>query len=66
MRITINSKDYELDEGKTLAEALETAGVRQQGIAIALNGAVVPSAMWGKTPLVNGDSVLIISAFYGG
>jgi sulfur carrier protein len=47
-----------------LAEkAVETG---QRGIAVALNGAVVPRAAWRETPLRAGDSVEIVRARQGG
>jgi sulfur carrier protein len=38
----------------------------RRGIAIALNGAVVPRAAWSATPLRPGDSVEIVRARQGG
>ena len=47
-----------------LAEkAVDTA---QRGIAVALNGAVVPRAAWRGTPLKPGDRVEIVRARQGG
>jgi sulfur carrier protein len=47
-----------------LAEkAVDTA---QRGIAVALNGAVVPRAAWAETKLKAGDSVEIVRARQGG
>ena len=47
-----------------LAEkAIDTA---QRGIAVALNGAVVPRAAWPATPLRPGDCVEIVRARQGG
>jgi sulfur carrier protein len=47
-----------------LAEkAVDTA---QRGIAVALNGAVVPRAAWPATALKPGDSVEIVRARQGG
>jgi sulfur carrier protein len=47
-----------------LAEkAVDTA---QRGIAVALNGAVVPRAAWPKTQLCPGDSIEIVRARQGG
>ena len=47
-----------------LAEkAVDTA---QRGIAVALNGAVVPRAAWAETKLRAGDSVEIVRARQGG
>ncbi len=38
----------------------------QRGIAVALNGAVVPRAAWRDTALAPGDSVEIVRARQGG
>ncbi len=47
-----------------LAEKAVDTG--QRGIAVALNGAVVPRAAWPKTQLRPGDSVEIVRARQGG
>ncbi len=47
-----------------LAEKAVDTG--QRGIAVALNGAVVPRAAWPKTPLRPGDNVEIVRARQGG
>ncbi len=47
-----------------LAEKAVDTG--QRGIAVALNGAVVPRAAWPKTRLRPGDSVEIVRARQGG
>ncbi len=47
-----------------LAEKAIDAG--QRGIAVALNGAVVPRAAWPNTQLRAGDSVEIVRARQGG
>lgn len=52
----------------TVAELLREKGVdaHRKGIAVALNGAVVPRRAWGDTPLAAGDQVEIIEAKQGG
>ncbi len=50
--------------GELLAEkAVDTA---QRGIAVAINGAVVPRAAWAVTPLRPGDNIEIVRARQGG
>jgi sulfur carrier protein len=44
-------------------KAVDTA---QRGIAVALNGAVVPRAAWSNTRLSPGDTVEIVRARQGG
>jgi sulfur carrier protein len=65
--IRINGEDEPL-VAATLAALLEgkAVDVAQRGIAVALNGAVVPRAAWPQTPLKPGDSVEIVRARQGG
>jgi sulfur carrier protein len=46
--------------------AEKSVDTAQRGIAVALNGAVVPRAAWPATPLQPGDSVEIVRARQGG
>ena len=52
----------------TIAELLAEQAVEmgQRGIAVALNGSVVPRSAWGETALRPGDSVEIVRAMQGG
>ena len=52
----------------TLAALLAEKAVdtEQKGVAVALNGAVVPRAAWPQTSLRPGDSVEIVRARQGG
>lgn len=66
MEVKINDKPVRLPDGATLADALAAAQAPATGIATALNGTVVTSAARATTKLSDGDTVLIIKAFYGG
>ena len=46
--------------------AEKAVDTQQRGIAVALNGAVVPRAAWRDTALKSGDSVEIVRARQGG
>jgi len=52
----------------TLAALLAEKAVdtEQKGIAVALNGAVIPRAAWPATALKSGDTVEIVRARQGG
>jgi sulfur carrier protein len=65
--IRVNGQDEPL-AAATLAALLEEKAVDtgQRGIAVALNGAVVPRSAWPQTPLQPGDSVEIVRALKGG
>jgi sulfur carrier protein len=66
-QIRLNGQDEPL-RATTLAALLDekAVDVGQKGIAVALNGAVVPRAEWPATPLKAGDSVEIVRARQGG
>jgi sulfur carrier protein len=65
--IQVNGRDEPLTAA-TLAALLDekAVDVGQKGIAVALNGAVVPKADWPATRLKPGDSVEIVRARQGG
>jgi sulfur carrier protein len=66
--IRVNGASEPLGAPRTLEALLaEKAGdTDQRGIAVALNGAVVPRAAWRDTALHPGDSVEIVRARQGG
>ncbi len=66
MDITINEKTVMVPPVSSLASVMEQKGVTPAGIAVALNGEVVPPALWQATMLKQGDSIIIFKAFYGG
>jgi sulfur carrier protein len=66
--IRVNGENEPLGAERTLDALLaeKTADTLQRGIAVALNGAVVPRAAWRDTVLRAGDSVEIVRARQGG
>ncbi|MDE1568832.1 sulfur carrier protein ThiS [Aquabacter sp. L1I39] len=52
----------------TVSALLDAKGVdpARKGIAVAVNGSVVPRARWAAHPLATGDAVEIIQAKQGG
>lgn len=66
MNVIINNKTVTLPDGSTLADALAQIGAPERGIAVAVNGAVVPAADRAVMHLHSGDVVIIIKAFAGG
>ena len=65
--IRVNGQDEPLVVA-TVASLLEEKAVDtgQRGIAVAVNGAIVPRASWPHTQLRPGDSVEIVRARQGG
>lgn len=66
-RIRVNGRDVSLIVA-TVADLLAQQAVdwSRHGIAIALNGSVVPRSVWRETVLKPGDSVEIVRAMQGG
>lgn len=65
--IRVNGQDEPLLVATLSALLAEKAvDVGQKGVAVALNGAVVPRADWPATRLNPGDSVEIVRARQGG
>jgi sulfur carrier protein len=65
--IRINGRDEPLT-APTLVMLLAQMDIApdQRGIAIALNGTVVPRTKWGGTQLTAGDAVEIVRVLQGG
>jgi sulfur carrier protein len=67
LEIRVNGQDVPVGAA-TIAELLAEQAIEmgQRGIAVALNGSVVPRSVWGETALRPGDSVEIVRAMQGG
>lgn len=65
--ITLNGKDIQPDD-HGLAAIMATQGLdpSARGIAVALNGEVLPRARWADTVLSPGDKVEIVKVLQGG
>ena len=65
--IRVNGRDERLAV-VTLAALLQEKAVDtgRRGIAVALNGAIVPRAAWSQTALHPGDSIEIVRVLAGG
>jgi len=68
VRIELNGEPRELASGATLADAVRASGVGEgaRGVAVALEGEVVPRAEWDSTPLAEGAGVEVLAAIQGG
>ena len=68
MRIELNGQGAIVPEGATVAAAVEEAGAARgpRGLAVAVDGEVVPAGEWETTPLADGQSVEVVAAIQGG
>ena len=68
MRIELNGRRHELPDGATLDAAVKASGAGEggRGVAVALDGEVVPRSEWERTPLREGQAVEVLAAIQGG
>ncbi|MGU5715303.1 sulfur carrier protein ThiS [Aeromonas taiwanensis] len=66
LTIRLNDKAQSLAAGQSVADLLAAQGVNPQGVAVALNGAVLPRSRWAETRLNDGDELHLFTAIAGG
>jgi len=68
MRVSINSEKKDIEHVDTLEALLRLVGVSSEtrGVAVALNGEVVPKSAWASARVQEGDAVEVIHAVQGG
>jgi sulfur carrier protein len=68
MTIELNGEPVEVADGTSVAEAVERAGAggERRGVAVAVDGAVVPRSAWRRTLLSAGQRVEVVGAIQGG
>jgi sulfur carrier protein len=66
--ITINGRSLELPAGATVEQAVREAGAPDEGrgVAVAVDGEVVPRGQWADTRLRDGQEVEVLHAVQGG
>jgi sulfur carrier protein len=64
--ITVNGEPREVAAGTTLAAVVATLTAAGSGVAVAVNGQVVPRGAWPSTRLGDGDRVEVLTAVQGG
>ncbi len=68
MKIRINGEERVIEREVTVAELLDIVGVkfREVGLAVAVNGEVVPKSEYALRRIGEGDSVEIVQLVGGG
>ena len=66
--VTVNGTEYELEKGATVADLVDVlSGVPDgRGVAVAVEGSVVPRGAWSSTMLNPGARVEVVVAVQGG
>lgn len=66
MIIMLNGDRRELADGTTVADLITGLTGSTRGSAAVVDGEVVPRSVWPDTPLLDGQSVELITAVQGG
>ena len=68
MIVQVNGQPAELPDGATVADAVRVVGVdgERRGVAVAVDGEVVRTAEWERTPLAERQAVEVVRAVQGG
>jgi sulfur carrier protein len=68
VNLVLNGEPRELPDGATLSDAIAASGAPadRRGVAVALDGEVVPRGEWDRTDLPDGAAVEVLQAVQGG
>lgn len=66
MKLRINGVERDFPSGTTLSAIMAGLGVPASGVAVAVDGAVVPRASWPAETPAEGAEVEILTAVQGG
>jgi len=66
--VTLNGDERRLPDGATVIDAVREIGASDdaRGVAVAVDGEVLPRAEWGRTWLGDGARVEVLQAVQGG
>jgi sulfur carrier protein len=66
MTVEVNGEPRELADGVTIADVVRSLVDVERGVAVALNGEVVPRSRWSATRLAAGQQIEVLRAVQGG
>jgi sulfur carrier protein len=66
MMVILNGEPQELSDGATVDAVVEITGAPERGVAVAVDGEVVPRGQWTSTELHDGQRVEVLQAVQGG
>jgi sulfur carrier protein len=66
MKARVNGVERELADGATVTDVLRLLEIPESGVAVALNGEVVPRARHPRTVLGDGADLEVLTAVQGG
>jgi sulfur carrier protein len=67
MTVEVNGRPVELSDGAAVSDAVSRAGgAPARGVAVAVDGSVVPRSAWESTTLREGQKIEVVGAIQGG
>ena len=66
LSVTLNGEARRLASAPTVAEVVSWLRPDRRGVAVAVNGEVVPRSQWDQTFLADSDRVEVLGAAQGG
>lgn len=66
MKLLVNGEPTTVDDGVTVDVLAASILDRPKGVAVAINGEVVPKSEWSSTTLRDADRVEVVTARQGG
>jgi sulfur carrier protein len=66
MIVTVNGKERSLPAHATVESLVEDLEAPSRGVAVAIDGEVVPRAEWQATALQDGARIEVVAAIQGG
>ena len=66
MQLTVNGKPYAALDRLSVETLVQRLTEARRGVAVAVNGTVVPRSTWADVPLTEGDTVEVLTAAQGG
>ena len=68
MELIVNGREHALSDGSTIAALVRELGAPEdgRGVAVAVEGEVVPRSRWPETELSPGARVEVLTAVQGG
>lgn len=64
--VTLNGAERRVEAGTTIGEIVVLSGGTDRGVAVAMNGDVVPRSAWDKVVVADGAVVEVVAAAAGG
>jgi sulfur carrier protein len=66
MRVTVNGRDRSFSRIPSVDDLVSSLVPMRRGVAVAVNGTVVPRSIWAEVTLADGDTVEVLTAAQGG